>query len=341
MVIGGGLAVFSEVAGAMAASAAGMVSVWRLVAALREPALYSLVIDHAGTSHDVLWSAQESEIRSLLHVIIEAMARPDAAQVTMQVDHAVPVDNVRGHGVANVGRLSHPGVGHTGVGGDAAHTLRVHRGIRSPREVRPGRVLESAIKLAIRDHLQHARSPAADLAPITVYLEQESSSAEVETALEELATAFGLETVTDEPAIRGSWFRKWSLRGRELGNAQIVKEIAGEVRRTLELQNLHRAQAEVDEKKAAAVSGLIQALADQPNAAIMIGSLLLLKSGTALTVRDLTQRELMHMERNPDLLENPAKLLAALQAVSSSDSCDEHEVARPGRKELPGSPAPS
>ncbi|MBB5773719.1 effector-associated constant component EACC1 [Nonomuraea jabiensis] len=178
------------------------------------------------------------------------------------------------------------------------------------------RIVEAAIGLAMHDHLRHARASSPRLTPVSIYLENAATSSRVEAALKELAAAFELQDTGWEPGVRGSWFRKLLLRGKELSNTQIAREIGGELRRGVELHGLHLAQAEVDEKKAAAVSGLIEALADQPNAAIMIGSILLLKAGGVLTVRELTQQEIAHMERNPSLLREPASLLVRLQDMS-------------------------
>jgi hypothetical protein len=214
---------------------------------------------------------------------------------------------------------------------------RVQSEIAWPGPVPVDSVLKAAIGLAIHDHLKHARAASTMLAPVTIYLDDASGSSRVEQAVRELAAAFEAEAVDWEPAIRGSWFRKLFLRGKELANTQIAQEIGSEVRRAVELHGLHLAQAEVDEKKAAAVSNLIQALPEQGNAAIMIGSILLLKVEGALVVRELTQKELAHLERNPALFKEPTALLAALQRASCNAPQGLGDALRagPGSLELP------
>jgi hypothetical protein len=182
---------------------------------------------------------------------------------------------------------------------------------------RPAETLRmpAALREAMHDHVKYGATATPDLLPVTIYLADETSSEAVRQAAFELVEAFSLEETGNIEPIRGSWMKRLLLRSRTVATSETAKEIGIEVRRAVELHGIHLAQAEVDEKKAAAASSLIQALADQPKAAIMIGSLLLLKVGDALTVRELTQRELAHLEHNPALLQDPATLLLALQRM--------------------------
>jgi hypothetical protein len=69
----------------------------------------------------------------------------------------------------------------------------------------------------------------------------------------------------------------------------------------------------------------------------MIGSILLLKVEGALVVRELTQKELAHLERNPALFKEPTALLAALQRASCNAPQGLGDALRagPGSLELP------
>ncbi len=65
------------------------------------------------------------------------------------------------------------------------------------------------------------------------------------------------------------------------------------------LQVVHKAQAEVDAAQGRAVAELITSLTSTPNAMIQAGSLLVIKIDGEIIVRNPTQAELLHLERNP------------------------------------------
>jgi hypothetical protein len=71
---------------------------------------------------------------------------------------------------------------------------------------------------------------------------------------------------------------------------------------------------------------LLTALADTPNAAIQIGSVLLVKIDGVPRVRNLTQAELAYLQRNPDLFRDPAAVLPILQGAVETARA----VERPG-----------
>ncbi|WP_205315800.1 hypothetical protein, partial [Nonomuraea lactucae] len=184
----------------------------------------------------------------------------------------------------------------------------------SPK-VRRRPALEYELRRAMHDHLKHNSTTTADLFPMTVYLTDESRHEEVERAIAAFIEAFDLEETIAIPPALGSWLKRLLLRSRNVATSDAAKDIREEVRRAVELHGIHKIQAEVDERKAAAASTLIQALDSQQRAAVLLGSMIILKSGNSLVVRELTQRELIHLERNPKLLQNPAELLEALQCL--------------------------
>ncbi|MGP3965950.1 hypothetical protein ACTWPT_59420 [Nonomuraea sp. 3N208] len=179
---------------------------------------------------------------------------------------------------------------------------------------------ESALKGSVLAHIEAARDVNSQVLPVMAYLENESGNLRLETALVDVFEAFDLDDPEWGQSVRGSWFRALFARSRKFAQSDVAKEIYGETRRALELRALHEVQANVDEKKCTSVKGLIEALADQQNAVIMIGSILLLKDAGMLCVRDLTQQELIHLERNPMLLRDPHALFRALQELPSNET---------------------
>lgn len=81
---------------------------------------------------------------------------------------------------------------------------------------------------------------------------------------------------------------------------------------------------------------MITALDKTRNAIIQIGSVLLVKVDDRLVVRNLTQVELAHWERNPALFRDPAAALDELQrAAKLASSGEMSRDSNPGRGVAP------
>jgi hypothetical protein len=140
----------------------------------------------------------------------------------------------------------------------------------------------------------------------------------IEEAIERLLRAFDLEIYRKFPEVNGSWFRKFLVHAKQ--GAPDVEESVIKLVRALELQTLHRPQADIDAKQADAVAKLMNALDKEENAAIQIGSLLLVKVGRNYVVRNLSQLQLAHLESNPELFQNPATVLRQLQGLAVANA---------------------
>jgi anti-sigma B factor antagonist len=153
--------------------------------------------------------------------------------------------------------------------------------------------------------------------PGRIYLSEEQDHQAVQEAVEALADAFGLEVVFAFPPVAGSWFREFLLRLRNSGSLPTKEEQFIKLARGLDLHLLHKPQAEIDAAEATAVAALVQSLQNTPRAIIQTGSVLMVKVDEVLVVRNLTQLELAHWERNPALFTDPASALKELQRASS------------------------
>jgi hypothetical protein len=140
--------------------------------------------------------------------------------------------------------------------------------------------------------------------PASVYIDVDIDHFEVERAFIGLLTAFDLEIAETFPPIRGSWFRAFTARAKKAATAPEFTSRLAKIERALE-------SAQGD-----AVAKLITALGSAPNAIIQIGSVLLIKVDGVPVVRNLTQVELTHLERNPALFRDPAAALHELQQVN-------------------------
>lgn len=151
--------------------------------------------------------------------------------------------------------------------------------------------------------------------PATIYLSDGGVHAEVQEALKELLEAFDFSMVDALPALQGSWYRTFVARLTMVMNSVELTERMEKVERGIELHLLHKKQAEIDSLQGEAVAKLLTALESTPSALIQIGSVLLVKVDGVPAVRNLTQQELRYLERNPNLLRDPAGIFEALQSA--------------------------
>jgi hypothetical protein len=87
--------------------------------------------------------------------------------------------------------------------------------------------------------------------------------------------------------------------------------------RAIEIQGLNHPQSQVDKNEAEAISAIISALEKVSSAAIQVGSIVIIKlpdsdGNSCIQARTLSQQELMLLEKNPNLLKEPRKILDRL-----------------------------
>lgn len=92
------------------------------------------------------------------------------------------------------------------------------------------------------------------------------------------------------------------------------------VEHAIDLEFIHKPQAEVTGSIGAAAAQVIAALAETEQAVVQVGTLLIVKANPdgvrpTVLVRTLSMREMMVLERNPELMLHPLRLLKALEDV--------------------------
>lgn len=158
--------------------------------------------------------------------------------------------------------------------------------------------------------------PVAAAVPVSIYVADDQAYAYIEDGVEDALAAFDIEIVERFPEICGSVFRVFLARTRGFFNSAEMKDRYAKIERAIELQAIYHAQAEVDSLQSAAVANLITALGGTSDAIIQIGSVLLIKANGVTAVRNLTQQELAHLERNPDVFRDPTVALRELQRIN-------------------------
>jgi hypothetical protein len=106
-----------------------------------------------------------------------------------------------------------------------------------------------------------------------------------------------------------TWFRARRVLIRAEDETRIGT--ASVLERAVDIDLLRGPQSRIDAAEARALSTLIEALANVPEAVIQVGSVMLIKAADKIIARSLTVRELRYLEQHKDLLRSPSAMLAA------------------------------
>lgn len=172
------------------------------------------------------------------------------------------------------------------------------------------------IDSSVHVHLENFTQVDPDVIPVLIYLQNGKSHEKVEHAIHSILVALDYVIDRSSPPIRGSWLKFLRGRTREAVHSERTPEVYAEIRRAVELQGLHIPQAKVDEQKGTTAAKLIESIQGEERAVILIGSILLLKDDGILAVRELTQGELIQLQKNPGLFRDPVRLLSTLQEIA-------------------------
>jgi hypothetical protein len=162
--------------------------------------------------------------------------------------------------------------------------------------------------------------------PVRIYISEDSDMAieVVSTAIAQLVARFGFEISEAFPSVTGSWFKKWFVKTKDAVTQPEVLERLEKFERALEIKGLGTPQADIDQKAANSFAMVTKAVSNIDSVALQFGTFLYLKQtnkhGVATVVaRTLSQRELMFLENNPDLLKSPATTMAKLAQMCESN----------------------
>jgi hypothetical protein len=155
--------------------------------------------------------------------------------------------------------------------------------------------------------------------PVRVYLSDDEVEdiENVTNAVTGLLDAFGFQFSDDFPAEKGSWWKKWFARSKEVITQPEVTDRLAKIERAIDIKGLHKPQADVDKTQAEAIATLIASVKDIQSVAIQAGSILLVKvtngkGDPCLQVRTLSTKELIYLENNQHILCKPAKIMESL-----------------------------
>ncbi len=129
-----------------------------------------------------------------------------------------------------------------------------------------------------------------------------------------LFEAFGFETSEEGKIKQGSWFKeKVVYKIRNVFRSKEAKELFDKTKRAIELQQIEKHQSEVNRNNMEAVAAFLNSVKEIPNVAVVMDSLIVAKATVEgvpqLVVHKMTTEQVIAVERNPELKNNPLELL--------------------------------
>lgn len=168
--------------------------------------------------------------------------------------------------------------------------------------------------------------------PVRVYLSDDNQNDidKITNAVDKLLDAFGFSFSDDFPAEKGSWWKKWFAKSKDVITQPEVVDRLEKIERAIDVKGLHKPQADVDKTQAEAIAVLTASVKEIPNVAIQSGSILLVKvtdgnGDPSLQVRCLSTKELIYLENNQHLLCKPEMIMESLSCNSSNKLLPEPE----------------
>jgi hypothetical protein len=150
-----------------------------------------------------------------------------------------------------------------------------------------------------------------------IYLDDETHADRVVAAIKQLAEEQGIVLRGDPPVI-GSFKQRLKLWFTRISGSEAGLQMYSELQRAIALRTVDEVQSKVDLNHATGAAALIASLEGVENAAIQLGSTLLLKVDGKLVVRTLNPREMDALRKMPSVLNHPASCLGVLQSLATA-----------------------
>lgn len=138
----------------------------------------------------------------------------------------------------------------------------------------------------------------------------------------ELFETFGFEISEEGKIKQGSWFKeKVVYKIRNVFRSKEALELFEKTKRAIELQQIEKHQSEVNRNNMEAVAAFLNSVKEIPNVAVVMGSLIIAKvtvdNTPQLAIQSLTTDQVILLEKNPELKNNPLELLQLINGGNS------------------------
>lgn len=162
--------------------------------------------------------------------------------------------------------------------------------------------------------------------PIRIYISDKTSSIEVTVTIEFFLHVNGSYVTYEYEPVENSWFQKIIAKTYDQKTKSELIDDFKKAKRALEIYGIEKPQSDVDKNEAEAAAALIKSLDSIETAAIQLGSILLIKDKSKILVRTLSQKELQHLENNPQIVNKPTSILKELNNLQIGTVRREKEV---------------
>jgi hypothetical protein len=167
------------------------------------------------------------------------------------------------------------------------------------------------------------------LLSVSIYLEdgQESTVRDVRSALHAVAADVGCELIAESHPVYGSFWQRFRAKASDPhaqgGVYDRLMTLEHSTRVRLRAISEHQTNTQ-STQSTQGLTTIIESLKDEPAAVVQLGSLVIVKAytsdlGSTILCRTLTVKELQMLEARPDLLRDPAGLMARLTASDEDD----------------------
>lgn len=168
------------------------------------------------------------------------------------------------------------------------------------------------------------QAPLHRYVPIRVYLKEGSSRSikVISWTVDRVIENISFVVADDIPEEKGSFWKRWTAKSKEVLTYPEIQERLAKIEQAFELKTLDGPMAKIDRDLAGAVAELIKAVENEPEAALQVGTILILKTRGAdgnsrLMVRTLSPKQLAVLERYPESLKEPGGVLDLLASNPS------------------------
>lgn len=156
--------------------------------------------------------------------------------------------------------------------------------------------------------------------PVTIYLTDEGYHAQVESAVEAFLSLAGLQIMTRDDPVIGSWFRRMTARAKDGLRSQASQDAALTAAHVLDARLISGPDAEATAKLMENLGPVISALEHVKGAVIRLGAVLLVKQDDEISVLQLTAAQQARLDHQPWLVRTPREIEAVLSQVADHRS---------------------
>ena len=160
--------------------------------------------------------------------------------------------------------------------------------------------------------------------PISIYLDTNDSNSIffVYTSVLDFIEGIGFVKAIELKDRKGSWIKKMIAKSKEVMSSDEVTDRIKEAEYGVEVNTIIKPLSEAEKNQSEALLNIVKSVENVPNAAIRIGSLIVVKltapnSGDVqIMARTLSIKECYMLNKKPSLLDNPHSLVQALAEIT-------------------------